>query len=135
MNLDKYKVELDNNTLLNNKDLVAVYDIDSNIYKIICDDYGQCFHIVYEEDGKPKDWSCGTYNTYEYDLVSIALQRRAEGLTEESYVLLGKLLVDIMHSPINNVEMTPNGNISIDGIMRAKDSQTINLIKFLLGED
>lgn len=135
MNLDKYKVELDKSTLLNNKDLVAVYDIDSNIYKIICDDYGQCFHIIYEENGETRDWSCGSYNAYEYDLEGLALQRRAESLTEESYALLGKLFVNIIQSPINNVEMTPNGNISIDGIMRAKDSQTISLIKFLLGED
>ena len=36
-----------------------------HLINLFLDDYGQCWHIQFEEDGKLVDESCGTYESWQ----------------------------------------------------------------------
>lgn len=41
-------------------------------FEVYMDDYGQSFVLAWIEDGEVREWCCGAYNDYYYDMYDIA---------------------------------------------------------------
>ena len=55
-------------------------------FEIYMDDYGQSFVLAWIEDDKVREWSCGAYNDYFYDMHAIAdyLNEKQKKMSENS---------------------------------------------------
>ena len=55
-------------------------------FEVYMDDYGQSFVLAWVEDGEVREWCCGAYNDYYYDMHDIAdyLNEKQKKMSEKS---------------------------------------------------
>lgn len=59
-------------------------EVDGEPFQVYLDDYGQCFHLAWFDPitNELQQWSCGSYNTYLWDMEDIAahIKKQKEGV-------------------------------------------------------